>query len=164
MSSLRFTSMAGISCSMFLTGCLLYEYCAFCGERESCLWNMNPEHQSIIIKPLTLSSIVNTVPIFVFGYNCHPSVFPIYKSMVKDKGDAGTPRSPPRMATVFKTALSFSVTAYTIAGASGFLLLLDDVPGNILEYEFGGRPHMILAKILFATAMILAVPTFVNAI
>merc|ERR1719361_2798598 len=148
---------------MFLTACLLYEYLRFCGEKETCFWNFDRENLAIISPALTLKGLVNAIPMFVFGYNCHPSVFPIYKSMVKDRGIAATPRSAPRMANVFRAALSASFTAYTIAASSGFLLLLDEVPSNVLKYKYG-RPDMVIAKVLFAIAMILAVPTFVIAI
>jgi len=119
---------------------------------------------SIVTKKLTFEGVFTAFPLFIFGYNCHPSVFPIYKSLVKDAGFAGTPRSPHKMGIVFKVALALSVTAYTIAASSGFLLLLDDTPDSILDHDFAGKPHMQVAKVLFAVAMILAVPTFVNCI
>jgi len=163
MSSLGFTSTLSVLCCVFLSLCLLTEYVQCHTADTTCFWTFDDHDiDEYVIPSLDFKSIVDTVPIFIFGFNCHPSVFPIYKSLV-DCND-GAESVNRGMSMVFRIALTVSVTLYTIAGSCGFLLLLDETTGNILDHPFDGKIHMVLAKVLFAMAMILAVPTLVYAI
>jgi len=77
MSSLRFTSLLSVACSIFLTICLFIQYFVLCDSNNTCFWKesvINKDH----LASFTWHGILTAVPLFIFGYNCQPNVFPIY--------------------------------------------------------------------------------------
>jgi len=159
MSSLRFTSLLSVSCSIFLTICLFIQYFVLCDEYNSCIWK-----QSVInnnhLASFTWNGILTAVPLFIFGFNCQPNVFPIYMELEA----TNTSSKMKKMNSVFKYALSISVTLYIVAGSSAFLIFLEETDGNILLNDFKKSPVILIATIMFTVAMILAVPVFANSI
>eukprot|EP01084_Bolivina_argentea_P313349 542631_1 len=173
MSSLRFTSLLSVSCSLFLTICLFIEYFILCNDIDikhnedyidyrTCFWHWN-EFKHVVIQDkysrlfsFNFNGFLTAVPIFIFGYNCQPNVFPIYKEL-KNKTSL-------KMQKVFRYALSISVSLYIVASSSAFLIFLQETCGNILLNQFHESIEMIIASIIFTIAMILATPVFVNAI
>eukprot|EP01083_Nonionella_stella_P027747 76433_1 len=173
MSSLRFTSLLSVSCSLFLTICLFIEYFILCDDLvteegkhykmyKTCFWKWNDfenvwkhDHGSHLAR-FTFSGFLTSVPIFIFGYNCQPNVFPIYMELEN--------KSLSRMQKVFRRALSISVSLYIIAGSSAFLIFLNETCGNILLNDFHSSPEIVVASCIFTIAMVLATPVFVNAI
>merc|ERR1712176_903990 len=89
--------------------------------------------------------------------NCQPNVFPIYMELEATNTSS-------KMNTVFKYALSISVTLYIVAGSSAFLIFLEETDGNILLNDFDKSPDILIASIMFTVAMVLAAPVFVNSI
>ena len=164
-NSLRFTSMLSVLCSFYLTIVLFIEYFRFCDDGQqgsninTCFWKGKSFSDSIKMDNLfniKLSGFLTTFPIFIFGYNCQPNVFPIYIEL-KD-------RSINKMFNVIFYALSISVSLYIIAGSFAYLLFLDDTCGNILTNKFNKSPEITIAALLFTASMLLASPVFANAI
>ena len=173
MSSLRFTSLLSVTCSIFLTICLFIEYFLLCNDLESqhdeqfidyrtCFWHwdkfksMFEQDEYSRMASFTFSGFLTSVPIFIFGYNCQPNVFPIYAELEN--------KTTSKMQKVFRYALSISISLYIIAGASAFLVFLNETCGNILLNDFKKSPEIVIASCIFTTAMVLATPVFVNAI
>merc|ERR1712013_384280 len=90
----------------------------------------------------------------IYGYNCQPNIFPIYKEL-------GTPQKKP-MQKVIISGVGIGVLSYIVAAASGFLLFLDECEDNILLNDFNNAPELVVVQVLFTMGMILAVPVFVN--
>lgn len=173
MSSLRFTSLLSVSCCIFLTICLFIEYFILCGDivdkhdddyidYKTCFWKSNEikhvfeQNDYSRLASFTFNGFLTSVPIFIFGYNCQPNVFPIYMELEN--------KTSSKMQKVFKYALIISITLYIIAGSFAFLIFLSETCGNILLNDFKTSPEMVVACIIFTIAMILATPVFINAI
>jgi len=147
MSSLRFTSLLSVSCSLFLTVVLLTQFLA-----SSPLSRMSLDREHLA--SFEIKNIFLTLPFFIYGYNCQPNIFPIYKEL-------GTAEKKP-MQKVIISGVGVGFCSYVVAAASGFLLFLDECEDNILLNDFNGAPELVVVQVLFTLAMILAVPIFVN--
>eukprot|EP00485_Elphidium_margaritaceum_P011764 CAMPEP_0202693038 /NCGR_PEP_ID=MMETSP1385-20130828/7258_1 /ASSEMBLY_ACC=CAM_ASM_000861 /TAXON_ID=933848 /ORGANISM="Elphidium margaritaceum" /LENGTH=504 /DNA_ID=CAMNT_0049348665 /DNA_START=22 /DNA_END=1536 /DNA_ORIENTATION=+ len=171
MSSLRFTSLLSVTCSLLLTVCLLIEYFILCDsldvqhnesykDYKTCFWktsefkNVFTQNHYSRMASFTLNGFLTAIPIFIFGYNCQPNLFPIYDSL----------QNASKMQRVIKYALSISVSLYIISGSFAFLTFLNGTCGNILLNDFHTSPEMVAAAILFTVSMVLATPVFINAI
>ena len=173
MSSLRFTSLLSVFCCFFLTICLFIEYFILCNDIDdkhnenyidyrTCFWHLNEfksvfdQHEYSRLASFTFSGFLTSVPIFIFGYNCQPNVFPIYMELEN--------KTSSKMQKVFRYALLISVSLYIVAGSSAFLIFLQETCGNILLNDFHSSPEIVIASIIFTIAMVLATPVFINAI
>jgi len=156
-----------VSCSIFLTLCLFVQYFILCGEgiNDTCFWKKDVIRSHVFMEKgrlasFTLSGTLTAVPMFIFGYNCQPNVFPIYLGLKAVNSNSKTKK----MNKVFKRSLMIGFVMYIIAGSSGFLIFLENTNGNILLNNFKKSPDILVASFMFTVAMILAAPAFVNSI
>ena len=157
MSSLRFTSLLSVSCSVFLTVVLLVQYFKLC--EETCFWRSSFALNGGHLASLNAKDVFLSIPFFIYGFNCHPSVFPIYKELERDSSIEIRKKA---MQRVVASGVSIGISSDIVAASSGFLRVLDLCKDNILINDFEGAPELILVQVLFTLAMILAVPIFIN--
>ncbi|KAK9247392.1 transmembrane amino acid transporter protein-domain-containing protein [Lipomyces tetrasporus] len=79
---------------------------------------------AISIGPSSLSGVLSTLPIVVFGFTCHQNMF----SIVNELRDS---RSPNVVFIIF-SSIGSAVILYTLVGFTGYLSYGDNVGGNII--------------------------------
>lgn len=165
-SSLRFTSLCSVMCSLFLCICLLLKYLTHCNWNASCFWNTADfgaalmENAPSRLVNVSVTGFLSSFPIFVFAFKCHLNVFSVRETLKMSSSEPVAISSD--IDSVFVSALSIANLVYLTAGASAFFLLFEDTQSNVLLSDFGEAPEVILAMIMFAVSMVLAVPVFVN--
>ena len=151
-----------VICAGYLTIILFVEYFILCKDTEnfnSCFWDWETFTNAFEFKDLLnldWGGFLTSFPIFVFGYNCQPNVFPIYLELQR--------KSSKRMNKVFRRSIYISILLYIIAATFAYLTFIQQTCGNILLNKFYKAPQVIIAAIIFSVSMILATPVFVNAI
>jgi len=146
LSSLRHTSMLAFGFAIFLTFAISFRSIEF-----------SPKYCEVRMLPEDVGGVFRALPLFCFSFVCHLNVLPVYDQLRK--------RSPSRMRVVFRNAIFFALSLYSIAGVFGYLRFSCSpfgVPPNILEFGEGRFPeHDLLiaaARIAEAFTCTLALP------
>jgi len=164
LSALRFTSLLGISCSLYLGVLIMVEYFVLCNGREndlddnainSCFWNKNfnlPNNAYFNYTDMWsfVKNFLVCFPLFVFAYTAQQFMLPIYAELDR--------KSRPRMQKVLRRSSYVVLFIYVCASTFGFLTFLDGVCGNILLNDYKKSPGAILAAISISISMILTEP------
>ena len=139
---LRFTSLLSVACSCFLTIILFAEYFILCDEQSeaTCFWNSDDFEEVFLQKKFsrlasfTFDGFLTSVPIFIFGCGCYPTLFLIYAQI----------RNKAKVNKVIKYSLSISASFYSIAGCFAFMTFLDETCGNIFLNDFNSSPEIMI--------------------
>eukprot|EP01084_Bolivina_argentea_P201198 343959_1 len=166
MSTLRFTSLFAVICSLVITIMLLIEYFIQCDDYfdiHTCFWKKHhfikvimDDNYTNLVK-FSFRGIVTSFPIFVYGYVIHTNVFSIYIGLENKTSNKIT-----KMSKVFKISLLMVFLYYFIVGSSGFLLFLHKTCGNILLNDFNYSKKLMISSIVFTIAIILSIPLHIN--
>ena len=148
MSALRFTSVLGTACVVYLTLALTGYYLAEChSQPHGCVWNRLP---AAALWPKHVGDVFRAVPLSLFAYTCHCHVLPIFVDLQRP--------SPRRMYKILRRSIATAATVYVLAAVSGYLLFLEDTKGNILLNDFHHSPPIVAAGIGMAVTVMLAAP------
>jgi len=155
MGALRFTSLSGICCVTYLVLIILYEYFNFCHKDDDCFWQKS---SGLTWEDMAVSdweSVMRGVPIFVYGYTCHPNVLPLYLELQR--------RSSKRMHKVMRRGLSFAWFLYLVIGIFGFLTFRSETDGNILTNNFHHDAAVVVGAVGMSISVTFTIPLFVHA-
>jgi len=155
MGALRFTSLSGITCVSYLVFAIIYEYFNLCSDYDTCFWSSKSNISTEDIAVSDWESVMRGVPIFVYGYTCHPNVLPLYLELQR--------RSTKRMHKVMRTGLSFAWFLYILVGAFGFLTFRHATDGNILTNDFHHDAVVVIGAIGMVVSVTFTIPLFIHA-
>ncbi|KAK9370940.1 transmembrane amino acid transporter protein-domain-containing protein [Lipomyces kononenkoae] len=79
----------------------------------------------IFIGPSSLSGVLSTLPIVVFGFTCHQNMFSIVNELRDDR--------PANVLSIVFSSIGSAVILYTLVGFTGYLSFGDNVGGNIIS-------------------------------
>mmetsp|Transcript_36915 Transcript_36915/g.60037 ORF Transcript_36915/g.60037 Transcript_36915/m.60037 type:complete len:525 (+) Transcript_36915:1947-3521(+) len=133
LSSLRYTSMLAFVFAMFLTTAIVIRSVEYNHFTNIKLW------------PTTPLGIFKALPVFCFSFVCHLNVLPVYDQLRS--------RTPTRMRNVFRNAITFALTIYSVSGSFGYLRFKDDVPDNILAFGYFATDDYLIAAARIAEAL-----------
>merc|ERR1712224_159085 len=139
-----------MGCVVFLACAIIYEYFHLCDDFDTCFWASKGNITTENIAVSDWESVMRGVPIFVYGYTCHPNVLPLYLELQR--------RSTKRMHKVMRRGLSFAWLLYTLVGIFGFLLFRNGTDGNILTNDFHKDTVVVIGAIGMATSVIFTIP------
>jgi len=179
MSKLRFTSMLGFSCSLYLTVVIFVEYFVLCSDDgirsggdfgpshlsfSTCFWSRSFSEKVLRSEYLFpfqsasdfVSGFVTIFPLNLFAYICHPYTLPVYAELRPTETESRSDR----MRKVLKTAMSISTAVYLVISTSGFLLFLSATCGNVLQNQFHQHVDAVIAAMGISLSCILTLPIY----
>ncbi|KAK9468285.1 transmembrane amino acid transporter protein-domain-containing protein [Lipomyces arxii] len=83
-----------------------------------------PYRGEISMGPVSLTGLLSTLPIVVFGFTCHQNMFSIVNE-IKDS-------RPTAVLTVIMSSIGSAFVLYTIVGFTGYFSFGDNLTGNII--------------------------------
>mmetsp|Transcript_6169 Transcript_6169/g.9667 ORF Transcript_6169/g.9667 Transcript_6169/m.9667 type:complete len:459 (+) Transcript_6169:33-1409(+) len=167
MGALRYTSLLAVTCVIYLALVVTVMYFDFCGNEEvvrvgdsaevvTCFWKSGGD--PIVFANFDLLRILNTIPIVVYAYTCHPNVLPMFMELQRP-----TRR---RMVKVVGRAIGLACSIYVLLGVFGYLTFKDQLSmsdGNFLNNDYHKNKFILIGAIGMSLSVVLAVPLFVNA-
>ncbi|XP_078739464.1 sodium-coupled neutral amino acid transporter 7-like [Lampetra fluviatilis] len=131
----KYASLVGVLGTWYVTGVIIVKF--FVGGYE---------HGEIITRPSSLAAVFNAIPTICFGFQCHVSSVPIYRSM----------RRPTlaRWGGVVTAATLICLLVYTGTGVCGYLTFGASVsPDVLLSYPSGDVAVAIARLFLIVTVL-----------
>eukprot|EP01083_Nonionella_stella_P052530 139345_1 len=166
MNSIRFGSLIGIVCLIYLGIVIFIDYFKLCDdntifenldiERHSCFFKPNFDLSMDDLFQFTGHGFLSSFPIFVFAYACQPNVLPIYIELQR--------RSMRRMHKVIRRAIFFSGSLYLVIGVFGYLTFMDGTCGNILQNDFKQHLEVILSAVTISVSITITLPMLIYAL
>ncbi|ETO13041.1 hypothetical protein RFI_24335 [Reticulomyxa filosa] len=129
MSALRFTSLLGIGCSLYLATVIGID------DKTWTQW---------------LEGLLISYPLVTFCYTAQQYMLPIYVELQH--------QSHRRMRKVLRRSSYLILALYVMVGAFGYLTFLDGVCGNILLNNYHEHWSVMLAAVCISVSMVLAQP------
>lgn len=149
LGALRFTSIFAIGCIAYLILAVVVEYFILSH------YHLTPEIQSLPWFNLpSTPSLLNTIPLIVFGYTCHPNVLPIYLQLQRP--------STRRISKVMGRSFGLSVLFYLILGIFVILSFGLATQSNFLQNDYHQSHFMLLGRVGFSLAIVTTIPLFVH--
>ncbi|ETO09713.1 hypothetical protein RFI_27670 [Reticulomyxa filosa] len=161
MSALQFTSLLGITCSIYL-GCVIFgEYFHLCDQPtgdpsiRTCIWRKDFHLDSTVLFKFDSAwqftqGFLICFPLFAFAYTAQQYMLPIYFEL--------TNQSRKRMLKVLQRSSYIILFIYICAAGFGYLTFLDGVCGNILLNNYHKDWAVVIAAITISISMIFAQP------
>ncbi|KAK9238247.1 transmembrane amino acid transporter protein-domain-containing protein [Lipomyces kononenkoae] len=84
-----------------------------------------PYRGTISVGPYSLSGVLSTLPIVVFGFTCHQNMFSIVNELKDDR--------PENALLIVFSSIGSAIVLYTLVGFTGYLSFGDNVGGNIIS-------------------------------
>ncbi|ETO22599.1 solute carrier family 38, member 1 [Reticulomyxa filosa] len=164
LSALRYTSLFGVICSLYLGVLIMIEYFVLCDgdERDlsqksihSCFWSKHfnlPKHAYFNYNDMWsfIKNLLVCFPLFIFACSAQQFMLTIYAEL--------TNNIRARMQKVLQRSSYVILFLYACASVFGYLTFLDGVCGNILLNDYKKSPGAVLAAIAISISMILAEP------
>lgn len=156
MSSLRFTSLFAITCTVFLVAVCVAQYFVFATKGWApAFWAPNGTISTGDIASSKPDSIAKAFSIIIYSYTCHPNVLPIYLELQR--------RSPRRMNKVCRRSLGTAFSLYLFMGLFGFLTFGQATSSNILLNDYRRDVSVIVAAFVVCISITLTIPLFIHA-
>ncbi|KAK9488138.1 transmembrane amino acid transporter protein-domain-containing protein [Lipomyces starkeyi] len=83
-----------------------------------------PYRGTISIGPSSLSGVLSTLPIVIFGFTCHQNMFSIVNELRDNR--------PTNVLFIIFSSIGSAIILYTLVGFTGYLSYGDNVGGNII--------------------------------
>jgi len=151
LSALRFSSLFGLTCTLYITIVIVVEYFIKmkAGETSPLEWK-----HYFRTDPESWIGYITVLPICIFAYSCHTSILSIYDELKFP--------SQRRMLKVTGRGIAGCFTMYGLTGCFGFATFLDKTKDNILLNDFGGSIAIVIAQIALMIALAVSVPIYFN--
>ncbi|KAK9324144.1 transmembrane amino acid transporter protein-domain-containing protein [Lipomyces orientalis] len=115
LDSLKYTSVIALLAITYLTVLVIGHWL---------VGDTIPYRGPISIGPSSLSGVLSTLPIVVFGFTCHQNMFSIVNELKDSR--------PPNVVFIIFSSIGSAVILYTLVGFTGYLSFGDNVGGNII--------------------------------
>lgn len=152
LESLRFSSLFSIVCIVFMTLVIVIKYFQFVHQGLAPTIGYQLSHLKLFDWRLT--HLLESIPLVVFAYTCHPNVLPIYLVLKR--------RSSRRMYKVMNRSIGIATTVYCLCSAFVVLTFGDETMSNFLKNDYHGDGAVTAGCLGFSVALILTVPLFVH--
>jgi amino acid permease len=139
--SLRITSFLAIVGIVFLLVCVFLRAFQFISS--------NGFSSQLKLVDSNIQNVFEAIPIILFAYVFHPSVFPVWSEM-KDKGKFG-------ISAAIYVSIIIGGLIYISVGIFAYLTFYDQTQGNIL-LNYIGDPLMFIAKLGYTAVVAFSYP------
>lgn len=152
LESLRFSSLFSIVCIVFMTLVIVIKYFQF--VHQGLAPTIAYQFTHLALFDWKLAHLLESIPLVVFAFTCHPNVLPIYLVLKR--------RSSRRMYKVMNRSVGLATTVYCLCSLVVVLTFGDATLSNFLKNDYHGDGAVVAGCLGFSVALILTVPLFVH--
>ena len=142
LNSLTYISMAALSSATYIVIIIIYFFLATT-ER--------PLLSSLHAFRFT-PDLLDTIPIFIFAFCCHPNIFIVYNELKIS--------SSHRISSIINTSVWISFTVYTVVGVAGYFTFGEATLGDILA-NYNSSMSTTMARLAVSILVFLSAPLYI---